>query len=538
MPPSPPPASRLRALASNGAVLDLALWAWLAAVIVWTHTLRLTAFFNWDSQLFLNMGRWVSRGVVPYREAMEVKPPGIFLYFAALFSASPTAWAIRLADVVWALAGAWALVRLLRQPAGRFAAAAAATAWIYWHHHAWLDHGGVYTEHYAALAGLIALACRGPLASGWWTAAAALFKHPGAAVAAAIVIHRWPSWRWRDYGWWLLAIAAPIAAVLLWLWLADAWEGFLYANLWILIRHGRFESLPLNARLLELWQSQIEVAQHYPAMAAGIVLGLIATLFTRTSLALAATVWWLVAVAGVALQGRYFEHHYLLFLPPAALLGGLGLGWLVRLRPAEPWPARLARAALAGVALWWGVGIVARAELGERREVFRQRWAQVVAGPSAWPTGPAGRFESAVGDYINTHTAADQRIHVQGFNPTLLNIYWYAQRPPAAPLFYEVPFVLDRALQFEQIVAGDPAYVIFDRSVYLDPAILAWLERDYQLEASFGETYVVDLWRRRRDLADGAAPQLEFHPVTNPLADPTGGWTSATRLGSYPTMGR
>lgn len=536
MSPSPPSPSRLRAFALNGGLLDVALWAWLAAVIVWTHTLRLTAFFNWDSQLFLNMGRWVSRGVVPYREAMEVKPPGIFLYFAALFSASPTAWAIRLADVVWALAGAWALVRLLREPAGRFAAAAAATAWIYWHHHAWLDHGGVYTEHYAALAGLIALACRGPLASGWWTAAAALFKHPGAAVAAAIVIVRWPQWRWRDYGWWLLAIVAPIAAVLLWLWLAGAWEGFLYANVWILVSHGRFDRLPWNARLFELWQSQIEVAQHYPAMAVGVALGLLATPFLRSALALGTAAWWLVAIAGVALQGRYFEHHYLLFLPPAALLGGLGLGWLVRLRPAEGVPLRLARAALAGVALWWGAS-VARGEIGERWYVFQQRWAQVVAGPTAWPVGPASRFEAAVGDYINTHTASTDRIHVQGFNPTLLNIYWYAQRPPAAPLFYEVPFVLDRALQFRQIVAGDPAYVVIDRGTLLDPALLAWLERDYQPDATFGDAYVVDLWRRRdRPAAD--APQLDFNALVNPLMDPTGGWTSATRLATYPTTGR
>jgi hypothetical protein len=67
----------------NGAALDIALRARLAAVLVCTHTLRRTASFTRDSQLFLNMGRWVSRSVVPYREAMEVKPPGIFLYSAS-----------------------------------------------------------------------------------------------------------------------------------------------------------------------------------------------------------------------------------------------------------------------------------------------------------------------------------------------------------------------------------------------------------------------------------------------------------------------
>lgn len=72
----------------SGVLLDVVLWAWLLAVVGWTHVLRFDPAFEWDSTIFLVMGKWVSEGVVPYRE-MEIKPPGIFLYLGALLAVCP-----------------------------------------------------------------------------------------------------------------------------------------------------------------------------------------------------------------------------------------------------------------------------------------------------------------------------------------------------------------------------------------------------------------------------------------------------------------
>jgi hypothetical protein len=498
-----------------------------------------------------------------------------------LFLLSPTAWAIRLADVAWSLAAAWALVRLLRPEAGRLAAAVAATAWIGWHHHALFDHGGVYTEHYGALAGLIALACRGAVASGLWVTAAGLFKHPGAAVLVASSAScgcRAAPARLDDLRRRRRRAARPAERLAV---AVGAWDNFLYANLWIVLQHGRFDQAWDYRLLLLLWRSVVELAAVLPGMAAAVVLGLVATVFTRTPLALATSTWWLVAMAGVLLQGRYFEHHYLLVLPPIALLGGIGVGWLAHLRPGEHVVVRGLRLAAGAAVLWWGWGIV-QAEYMTRREVFGQRWAQVVQGPSAWPVGPMRPFEAAVGRFIRDRTTPDDRVHVQGFNPTLLHIYWYAERPPGAPVFYEVPFVLDRPLQLKQVIAGDPAFVVIDRTAPMDPFMLAWLERDYQVEQTFGETYVADVSppprpRRRRRAAPplrrwstpssstrppNAAPATHRDGRRSPVAagfgpppparstSPVstrgeapdnarrGGWTSPPRFGTYPPTGR
>lgn len=505
------------ASAARGAwLLDVALWAWLLLVAVWIHVLRFHGWFVWDSQLFLAMGRWVAMGLVPYRDAFEVKPPGTFLYLGALFSVlPPSAWAVRFGDVLWTLGAFWAFVRLLRPRTGHLATAIAATAWISWHHNAFFDANAVYTEHYGAVAGLIALACSGPVASGLWAAAAVLCKHPGAAVLVAIAIYRLPDWRWRDWPIFAAAFAAPIAAVMIWFALVGAWEDFLEANLWILIRHGQFANLSLDERLLMLRHSVADIAPLFPSMVVAAALGVAAALLGRSRLAVAALAWWLVAMTGVFLQGRYFEHHYLLVLPPLALMGGTGLGWIIRWRRQERTAVRALRLATAAVVLWscWGP---VRDAVAEQAPIFAARWAELRRGPGAWPQGPQTGFEVAVGRYVHDRTRDGDRIQVQGYSPTLLHIYWYADRPPAAALFYEMPFVLDRPRQLAQAIAGDPAYVIVDRDAKIDPLMLAWLERDYQVEQTFGDAYVVDLWRRRADLGEGDRPQLDAPPMRNP----------------------
>src|SRR5262249_10512548 len=159
--------------------------------------------------------------------------------------------------------------------------------------------------------------------------------------------------------------------------LAGAWQNFLYANVWILIPHAQLDTITSGLRRLLLWRSIVGLASAFPSAAAAAVLGLTAALLARTRLALAAVSWLIASLAGVYLRGRFSEPHYLPVLPPLALLGGIGFGWWLRLRPTDGLAVQVARVAATAAVLGWGIGI-ACVVVSENRGLFAKRWAEVL----------------------------------------------------------------------------------------------------------------------------------------------------------------
>src|SRR5262245_10910266 len=156
----------------------LALFGWTT----WLHLLVSLRFLEWDSHIWVLMGRWWLDGIWPYRDAWELKPPGIFLYIAGVFALLPHAlWSLRLTD--WLLSCATTVIAFcfLRRQTNLFAAFLGAGAWSFWSVHDYLVLGNIYTEQYAAGAMWLAcwLATTGrPTATGAAAGLAVLFKHP------------------------------------------------------------------------------------------------------------------------------------------------------------------------------------------------------------------------------------------------------------------------------------------------------------------------------------------------------------------------
>jgi len=74
----------------------------------------LTYPFGSDHGSFAAVADVIARGGVPYRDVWEIKPPGIYYLFWAVFAAfGRSIFALRLADLLWTLPAALAILLLL-----------------------------------------------------------------------------------------------------------------------------------------------------------------------------------------------------------------------------------------------------------------------------------------------------------------------------------------------------------------------------------------------------------------------------------------
>lgn len=121
----------------------VALATWMAiAVTVLCAGLVLTFDHGRDQSIYSLVAREILDGRMPYRDAFDFKPPGIFMVYAAARAVfGPAQVSIRIVEVLSMLATAWGLVRLSelwfgRRTVGIFAAALASQVHAqldFWH---------------------------------------------------------------------------------------------------------------------------------------------------------------------------------------------------------------------------------------------------------------------------------------------------------------------------------------------------------------------------------------------------------------------
>ena len=408
---------------------------WLGAALLATVVVLRTPAFavgiaNIDECDFALFGRMVEAGAVPYVGVADIKPPLLYLIYhatEALFGRSFDA--IRVLGIGSILATAL-LVR------------AAARAWT----------GDDRAGWAAAFLSVLAIVCESPavnaeilmnvpiaaallllvraertgrllldVAVGAAIGVASLVKHQAAiAVLALFIAHvllpgRGPGWRSlrRVFG---LALGFSVP------WLAAAaiaasqdWPSFYY---WVVTRNLYQAS---GARVSSVGRGVSTTALYLAATTLPWWLALRSAARRRDGVAVALVVVVALTCVAVSAGGRFYEHYFLQFAPPLALLGGPELVVLL-----ERWGeiGRVRRACVVALAVLPLFASVAYATARAVRQDFPGQNAKA----------------KAIAEWLRSHTAPDDRVFMWGDYSV---VYCLADRLPGTRYMRTAPLVGD-----------------------------------------------------------------------------------------------
>lgn len=418
-----------------------------------------------DQSVFAYVGGAIARGEMPYRDVWDLKPPGIYLLYAALAAVTrgdPDGMmlAVRIADVAIA-AATGLLIAIIARRFGRPDVGLAASAWyaaLYLHGTYWsMAQAEAWANPLVLLAILLVLPAaldssggepetgrRAPPpirifgASGLLLGMAALLKFTAVLPAlpflmAALAVRQ--SGRLLCVTVLTISAAAPLAGAAAWLLAGDAWGHYVDIQRGFVAPYARLNAPTLLQRLANVF---------------GHTFGWLGSAWLPGALALAGAMLpgaWrgdkkalLVAALGCGLlaawvQNKYFGYHWQTALPWLSLLAAAGtVEMLRRVRmPVSGLPT-----AGAAVALAWSVA----AHWSHYRD-----WASVPSGGARrdmWYArfGTPGRKDysfaaaSWAADYVRAYTRASDTVLVWGFEPS---VYLLSERRPPTRFFFNVP---------------------------------------------------------------------------------------------------
>ena len=422
-----------------------------------------------DQSLYVYVAQQINAGDVPYRDAWEQKPPGVFFIYAALQWLWPWGSVVAAADLVAAACTAWLLIGLGRRMFGGVVGEVAAALFLLLGDPGIQRSAGLYVRGQCEV--FIALAVTGALTLAWrpvrrpWQAVLA-----GVLVAVAFwvkynaIVYALPvalafMWspgsttrRWRDLGAagaGALAIAAAglgyfaLTGALTDLWLATigynvAYSTETYSGPWQAVTY--VVSMPVTRAYIDgLW--------FLGGLGAVI---LIATF--RKAAAWVALAWVAAVVLSIAINGARGLPQYFVQAAPALALtaaAGLAAGWQGRTR------ILIAAALVLG---FWRVGVEHQAVWLPR--AFGLPQAAANAGFDArYLTGSISREEyldrfsreeggklsphaiERLAEYVRRSTPARSPIYVFGFASG--GVYVKTGRESASRFFWSRPVVLE-----------------------------------------------------------------------------------------------
>ncbi|MBI4703950.1 MAG: hypothetical protein HY744_22815 [Deltaproteobacteria bacterium] len=444
------------------AVLDRALCG-VAALVVAFSLIQIATFgYGRDQGIYAVVARTMLEGGMPYRDAWDFKPPGIFLVYALARALVPEGqWAVRALEVASLAGMALGMMRLARLWWGswRIGLVAGALGVLvhaqldFWHTAQPESFGGMLT-----IAGLALVAASGPQGPllpsrgrllryalcGLLFGCAGLLKPPLAGGGAVVAMGAaWQAWR-AGVGAGSAgrraahALGAPVAllaggalafaACLAWF-AARGALGALYQALFV-FTPGYTALGWQDATLLGLLYDAFTrwLLNYSSLLPVGLfaLLGAGPCLWRRPAVGLLAGVI-AVHLLGVALQGKFFPYHFGATWPLTALLAALGYWWL--------WEHARRRGALGLVLFAAAVLLAARLRTATKdlSDSFWQRsWERVrlVAGRRTEPDLDAlasvadvdAAANRAVAGWLARHVPRGEPVYVWGFEPAIYDL--------------------------------------------------------------------------------------------------------------------
>ena len=444
----------------------LALVCWL--VVAGSSLSILLYSFGRDQGIYAVVADTILKGGMPYRDAWDFKPPGIFLTYAfaqGVFGKSMLS--IRLLEVIGLVATVFGLQRLGqvffdKPKAGLVAGAVAALVHAqleFWHTAQPETFGG-----YLTIAGLVVVTLEVgssrrwlvPLATGALFGLCALYKPPlggGILVCGAYLLAREQSHVARlprvvkTAALLGAGFAAPIALVLLWIAARGAWPAFWWTFNEFVPGYTKLNWGDAHAPGM-LYHAIVESFAKFSALHAfGVIAAVaMAPLHGREREGIFLVLGVIaIQITGITMQGKFFPYHYAATLLMVSFLAGLGIYKLFR-RSLLAGPGSMM--ALAAFIL---VAIDMRTAATDLPQNFwdraQMRLSFLLRLSPLNSRADLDRELSYVADYnldadrqvaldIRSRTSADESVFIWGFEPST---YFLAERPLASRWTYDVP---------------------------------------------------------------------------------------------------
>jgi hypothetical protein len=494
-----------RAGRSCGAILAMA-----AVAFVFVRVPLVSVPLERDEGEYAYIAQRLLVGEVPYRDAFDQKPPGVFLAYASAFVLlGQSIESIHLFTYAWTAVTALALFGCVRRLAGALAGGFTVLVFAIASADPRLTANAANTEIFMLLPMVASVYCmlralEAKSGMRWWVlcgalaAAACWFKQIAAAnalyvaaVPAAEGLLRRPRMArgalGRAYGGLALGAALVTVPGLLACAAVGAWEPFIDAVILHNLRYSQSSTIAQGGKMLRHW-----LAWQAPSLGAVWALAAVGVLVPKLTQrrTWALLTGWLVASAAGVSVGLYFRPHYFIqALPALAALCGVVLGTI------GAW--FLARRSMALALL----GLMALAALAAAPPILANASIRGAGTPSAISREIYGQnpFPESleIGKYIRRTSGPDDRVYIVGSEPQIL---FYADRPSATryiffyPLTGDYPDVLERQRGVAaEVEAARPLYVVWsnietslrvgeDTELFLLAHAKDMLDREYRLE--------------------------------------------------------
>ncbi len=512
--------------------------AWLGGTVFLLA--QILAFgYGRDQAIYAVVARSILAGGMPYRDAWDFKPPGIFFIYAmarGLFGSSQMG--IRVLEVAGLSVMVAAMIRLAWRWWGEAGVGMIAGGLAVLNHAQYDFWHTAQPESFGGMIGVLALLVLAPgdvvgppgaptstPARPWlrWAACSALFgfcgllKPPlaGAAVVVAATIGL--RLRARGEGWsgallkpllaFLIGGSLPFAIVLGWF----AWRGALADLLETMVDFApRYTALSwagatLPGMLREGLREGLR-ATSGPALAG---LLLLVALYRRTAERRGVALllgFGAVQIVGVVMQGKFFPYHYGALGPIVSLLAALGLfeGWRRLERFRAPGLAVFLLAVVVAAVLPWANRHYEESfatRCGRRLRLMSSGLRDVgLADELASAFDVYAAPNRAVAAWVSAHVAPRRPLLVWGFEPV---VYDLTNRDAASRYLYNLPqrsawsMVEAQARMMRDLCRTPPAAIVVehdDRMPWVTgtaedsaealaqfPALSGWLASDYRL---------------------------------------------------------
>jgi hypothetical protein len=293
--------------------------------------------------VYAYIGDMILKGYAPYKDAWDVKSPGIFFQFAAAFALfGRTGFAANLMDGLIAVLAAWALFSVGERWRGWRAGLFAAVSWVllYFAYVSKGWDGQPETTGVLLVSWLMLLGMKEAPFSRWESVTSGLicalllwYKLPFIVFGALLL----PRLRRSKVTWGVIwpALAAFLGVAALFVGyfaskgaLADLYEGAVLFPL----RLATLEKGDISTQSANFYRELYQIGRGATGPVVFALIGLLVLAATRVRgreilLTMFALGIGLLLVVG---QGRYFAYHWLLALPSVSLLAGIGVDSLAR----------------------------------------------------------------------------------------------------------------------------------------------------------------------------------------------------------------